>query len=80
MSFQSAFSNAIYYARTQSGLTQTKVAEAANISLRWYQKLETGRYKPSAEVMTRIFLVLGIKLEALREEVDSDERMDCGES
>ena len=70
MAFKSSFSGQLYTARTKLKLTQTQVADAASISLRWYQQLEKGSFLPSATVMMRLILFLHIDIEIFRDEVN----------
>ncbi len=69
MSISSKFSSMTYHARVDLGLTQREVAEAASISVRWYQRIEKGERLPSAIVMLRIIIFLDINVKELREEV-----------
>ena len=46
MSLNSTISRELFKARTQHGWTQQQVAEAASISVRWYQHIEKGRIFP----------------------------------
>ena len=50
MSLKTAFSREVLHARTSLGLTQEQVAEAASISVRWYQYIESGTFLPSSVV------------------------------
>ena len=63
------FSTAVYHARDEKGYTQSQVAEAVSISVRWYQRLERGESLPSAIVMLRLILFLELDVEKFREEV-----------
>lgn len=70
MSLKTAFSREVLYARTSLGLTQEQVAEAASISVRWYQYIESGTFLPSSVVTLRLILLLGIDVEIFREEAE----------
>ncbi len=40
--------------REKKGWTQEEVAERGNIDLRWYQRLESGRYSFNLETLARL--------------------------
>ena len=42
------FASALLKARTELGYTQSEVAEAVSVSIRWYQKIESGRRFPGS--------------------------------
>ena len=69
MSLEGTFASQIYNARTKRSLTQNEVAEAVQISVRWYQELEKGTRLPGAVVMLRLILFFGLNVEVFREEV-----------
>lgn len=69
MTFKFKFAAVIQNARTEQGYTQSEVAEASSISLRWYQRIEAGIKLPSLTVALRILLFLHIGIEEFREEV-----------
>ncbi len=56
-------------ARKEQGYTQSEVAEAISVSVRWYQKVESGRKLPGTLTALRILLFLNIDIGELREEV-----------
>ncbi len=60
MSFQSAFAHEVFHRRRSLALTQQQVADAVCISLRWYQQIEKGAFRPSFPVGLRLMGVLGI--------------------
>ena len=62
------FSTGTPQARTALGYTQREVAEAVSVSVRWYQKVESGRGIPSGVTTIRIVLFLHLNLEDIREE------------
>lgn len=70
MSLKSALGSKLYHARTQRNFTQARVAEAAQISVRWYQQLERGAFLPSAAVLIRLFIFLELDPNDFRKEVD----------
>ena len=51
--------------RMGAGLTQERVAEKADISLRYIQWLEAGRRNPSIETLVRLHKVLGCSYDDL---------------
>lgn len=69
MKLASKFSSLAFKARKEQGYTQSEVAEAISVSVRWYQKVESGRKLPGTLTALRILLFLGIDIEELREEV-----------
>lgn len=68
MKMTSKFASAIYHARKEQDYTQEEVAEAVSISVRWYQKLESGKEFSSAITLIRLVLFLHIDVEEFREE------------
>ena len=62
------FATAAFKARTGLGYTQREVAEAISISVRWYQKLESGQKLPGSVTLVRLVLFLHIDMEEFREE------------
>ena len=56
------FSSAVFHSRDNLGFTQQQVAEAVNISVRWYQRIEKGERFPNSIVFLRIVLFLDIDL------------------
>lgn len=72
MPIQQTFSKALYHARTKQKLTQKQVADAVSVSVRWYQRIESGEKLPGTLVMLRLILLLGLDVEELRGEVDLD--------
>ena len=68
MKMASKFGSSMLQARTALGYTQREVAEAVSVSVRWYQKVESGRGIPSGVTTIRIVLFLHLNLEDIREE------------
>lgn len=67
MSILFRFAGEIYHARRDRGITQEEAAEALNISLRWYQKIERGQSLPGTKLALRIiafFEIEGSRLKA----------------
>ena len=64
------FASALLKARTELRYTQSEVAEAVSVSIRWYQKIESGRRFPGSVVLVRLVLFLNIDLEELRDVAD----------
>jgi y4mF family transcriptional regulator len=50
--------------RHELGLTQTEVAEVANVNLRFLSELERGKPTARFETVMRVLWTLGIELEA----------------
>ncbi len=69
MKIEAKFANAVYFARTKQKYTQSEVAEAVSVTVRWYQKVEAGEKLPGAMTMLRLLLFLHIDIEEFREEV-----------
>lgn len=69
MPIQQTFSKALYHARNKQKLTQKQVADAVSVSVRWYQRIESGEKLPGTLVMLRLILLLGLDVEGLRGEV-----------
>lgn len=80
MEMASRFANSAFNARKSLGYTQNEVAEAVSVSVRWYQKVESGERFPGSLTLVRLILFLHIDPEDLREEaglvvpVHSDKR------
>lgn len=68
MKIASKFASLLFEARTSFGYTQDHVAEGVSISVRWYQKIESGRNLPGSLILIRLVLFLDIDMEKLREE------------
>lgn len=64
-----AFSLELYKARKALHYTQMLVAEAACISVRWYQRIEGGHSLPGPAVMLRLMIVLHIDAQLFRDAV-----------
>lgn len=69
MPINSKFSTEVYHAREAHGFTQSQVAEAISVSVRWYQRVEKGEKMPGSLVMLRLLVLLEINAEQFREEV-----------
>lgn len=69
MKFKSKFSSAALKARKELGYTQSEVAEAISISVRWYQKIESGSKLPGTLTALRIIIFLHLDVEEFREEL-----------
>ena len=63
------FASIILNARLDAGLTQSQVAEAVSISIRWYQRIETGTTMPGSSTMLKLIIFFNIDPNELREEV-----------
>ena len=50
MSMTSKFASIVFKARKKLDYTQSEVAEAISVSLRWYQKIESGTPMPAVWV------------------------------
>lgn len=69
MTLKDKFANSAFKARKELGYTQSEVAEAISVSVRWYQKVETGISLPGTVTALKIILLLNIDIEDFREEV-----------
>ena len=67
MTLTMKFSEVLYNARNAKKLTQSQVAEAVSISVRWYQKVEAGLRLPGTIPALKLMLLLDIDVEELRE-------------
>ena len=67
MTLTMKFAEVLYAARDAKKLTQSQVAEAISISVRWYQKVEAGLRLPSTIPAIKLMLFLDIDIEELRE-------------
>lgn len=68
MKMTSKFASELFKSRTELGYTQDEVAQAVSVSVRWYQKVESGRKLPGSKTLIRLVLFLHVDLEELREE------------
>lgn len=48
------FGQNVYRLRNQGGMTQEQLSEKADISRRYLQMVEAGRYSPTVEVASRL--------------------------
>lgn len=67
MSVKTKLAQALYRERKSRGLTQAQAAEIFDISVRWYQKLESGRSEPNLKLackMSKFFNIDFAKLTA----------------
>ena len=64
-----AFGSLICRARIKRGMTQQELAEIAEISIRWYQKIESGQSKPNFILAIHLMAILEITPTAFTEEV-----------
>ena len=69
MSLKSRFASAVYHSRIERGLTQEEVAEALEISTRWYQHIEKGDVLPSSLLVLKIIAYFKIDGRQLAEDV-----------
>ncbi len=70
MTLHEKFSQKAKAARKQLKYSQYEVAEAISVSVRWYQKIESGRKLPNGTDMLKLILFLKLAPEDFREEVD----------
>ena len=77
MKIASKFASELLKARKKYGLTQSEVAEAVSISVRWYQKIESGRKMPSAILALRLVAYLELDVQNLRQELGLSETSTC---
>lgn len=60
------FAKEVSRSRHKKKLTQEQVAEQVNISVRWFQRIESGQRLPSAELMLEIIKLLEIDSKNLK--------------
>lgn len=65
MTFQSALREALLLCRGASGLSQENMADACDISVRYYRKLEAGNGNPSLKVLVNLRKKFGLDLNEL---------------
>lgn len=68
MTAKQKFARAVYKARTTRGKTQAQIAEAVDISIRWFQKIEKGELLPGTDTTIRLATTLDIDLNILKSE------------
>ena len=59
-SFKMRFSNDLYHARYRRGLTQQETAELSSVSLRSYQRFESGSTLPTVDAFLRLIRLFGL--------------------
>lgn len=69
MKLQMKISQSLLNSRNRLGYTQNEVADAVSISVRWYQKIESGKRLPGTRVFIRLAVLLEIDLKDYREVV-----------
>ena len=69
MSIRLSFSGQLLQYRTQHRMTQKRMAEICDLSLRQYQNLELGHSLPSFEKGIQIAALLDLSLDALKLEI-----------
>lgn len=72
MSMKLTFAKTVFHARQKLCLTQFKVAERAEMSVRGYQHLEKGDYEPRLRTALKLMIALEISPKAFAEEVGVD--------
>jgi len=70
MSINFKFSAMVYEARVAHGLTQEEAAEAISITLRWYQRIESGERLPSTKVFLKIIFLFDLDISELKYEIN----------
>lgn len=65
MTYQSALREALLLCRGGSGLSQENMADACDISVRYYRKLEAGSGNPSLKVLAKLRKNFGLDLNQL---------------
>ena len=55
------FGDKLKKAREEAGLTQVEVAEAADVNVNYYARIERGEVSPSLERLKKVMKVLKIK-------------------
>jgi len=53
------------------GLTQKEAAEILSISIRWYQRIESGEKFPSAMLLLKMIFLFNIDIGELKQELAS---------
>lgn len=67
MTIKSKFSSMVAEARDRLDLTQAQVAEAVDISVRWYQEIENGKSTPGFTTGIRLMTLFGLSVKDLEE-------------
>ena len=67
MEFSTLFSKDVVHARDKSGLTQAKVAELVDISVRNYQYIEQGRFIPHGDTLLKLVYLFDLDIDRYRE-------------
>lgn len=67
MMFKEFFSKQLYIARLRTGYTQKQIAEKADISVRWYQRIENGYSTPGGELVVKLMIILNIDKECFKD-------------
>ena len=67
-----AFAAVLKRLRRDAGLSQTRLAEASRVSLRYVAALEAANYQPSITVMQNLARVLGLPLSEMMRLVEQE--------
>lgn len=70
MNLKFKFASLILNSRLDAGLTQSEVAEAVGISVRWIQRVESGQRLPGSLTLLRLIKFFNIDISELNEEVE----------
>ena len=70
MNLKFKFASLILNARLDAELTQSEVAEAVGISVRWIQRVESGQRLPGSLTLLRLIKFFNIDIKELNEEVE----------
>lgn len=73
MIINSLFSSYMYSTREENKLTQEKMAEILDVSVRWYQNFENGTALPNCKSICILVKRFGCDLEVLLKEVSFED-------
>ena len=62
------FAHALKVKRKERGWSQSDVAEAISVSVRWYQNIESGKALPGGAVMLRLLILLDLDIYDFKDE------------
>lgn len=75
-----AYAETLKRKRLHAGLSQTRLAEKAGVSLRYVAALEAGSYQPTITVMLAVAQAVGLTLAEMVENVEESMKADLGAS
>lgn len=71
-----AYAETLKHKRLQAGLSQTRLAEKAGVSLRYVAALEAGSYQPTITVMLAVAQAVGLTLAEMMDDVEEAMKAD----